>query len=568
MACRRARVSLAHTAQTESELSVRKDDSVLLLTEEATWAYVFDTSQGVAGWIPCSSLELQKDCAPIQFCVPVSYHGSEEFVSVCPGKTVFECLSPFLEKRGISALAHHFFLSYAGTEIDLNMDASEILAEEITILSNSTEFSSVVPGMLPVSRRQAHRLLERFRHTEGWYLVRPSESHKGQFVISVTQQGDKPKHFKVLHTHDQETGQVSFYIASQKFASLPKLMLHYHSFPIACQDRQVLLIRPISQRSYEEFVLGSFSRESSTDTQPEPAVQLLRSPVQNTSAWRAAFSPPHQRLFYFNNETGESSFDCPTTSEEIQTISYEWRAIMHEQTRQIYYHNVRTGLTQWEQPSNFPGLPLLGDDALAQMAAADGDSENRPADDTEKPPPLPPKPAALGERPQKPFLPPRTPLSRKMDVNLQLPSPKPSPAKKTPVKRMPSAQVLASLPPPPPPMPQSPATPKPPPLPSQLGSSSLAQASGEPPSTPTFSSRASVSSTTSSLAEALQSVRLRAVSPPGSVSRRSTIAASDVNSGLFDQLMQKMQVRRSYLNDEEGGSDDDCEGDEWGIASP
>ena len=91
------------------------------------------------------------------------------------------------------------------------------------------------------------------------------------------------------------------------------------------------------------------------------APTLAESASPLPSGWQSSIS--NGRVFYFNQSTGESTFERPqkTTDNQTnsarpraQTVSYEWRAFRDSHGR-IYYNNVLTNETTWTKPEAYPG---------------------------------------------------------------------------------------------------------------------------------------------------------------------------------------------------------------------
>ena len=97
-------------------------------------------------------------------------------------------------------------------------------------------------------------MLSRYKNEDGHYLLRPSLSQVGCFVISVTW-GGHLIHFKVEHAHDDRTRLSKFRIYKQWFSPLTSLIDNYKGKGLkkAKMDEIIRLKYPISVEEFEEY---------------------------------------------------------------------------------------------------------------------------------------------------------------------------------------------------------------------------------------------------------------------------------------------------------------------------
>ena len=81
------------------------------------------------------------------------------------------------------------------------------------------------------------------------------------------------------------------------------------------------------------------------------------------AAWVAAVHPETGETYYFNEATGEATYERP--SELVQATNQKqaackWLTAVHPENGETYYYNEATGESVWEKPEGFTGAATPG----------------------------------------------------------------------------------------------------------------------------------------------------------------------------------------------------------------
>ncbi|XP_077982282.1 1-phosphatidylinositol 4,5-bisphosphate phosphodiesterase gamma-1-like [Glandiceps talaboti] len=105
-------------------------------------------------------------------------------------------------------------------------------------------------GKLRDARNTAEQLLCEYRQGDGTFLVRESDTFKGDFTLSFWAKG-KVNHCRIKSK--QEKGQTKYYLIDNlPFDSLYSLITHYRQFPLRSRDLETVLSEPVPQPQCHE----------------------------------------------------------------------------------------------------------------------------------------------------------------------------------------------------------------------------------------------------------------------------------------------------------------------------
>ncbi|CAI8056032.1 hypothetical protein GBAR_LOCUS30528 [Geodia barretti] len=139
---------------------------------------------------------------------------------------------------------------------------------------------------------------------DGWFLLRPS-STDNQLTLTVSH-GGKILNFKL----SEKGGQYSI-AQKNKFPTVHALIVHYYSNPIRSKqraDQTILLMNPIPVDPQLEATAKEMAAQSEVQQQPQVGVA---SPGALPHPWQQFYNDQYQRNFYYNPETGASTWEVP-----------------------------------------------------------------------------------------------------------------------------------------------------------------------------------------------------------------------------------------------------------------
>jgi len=138
----------------------------------------------------------------------------------------------------------------------------------------------------------------------------------------------------------------------------------YAEHPLVKNGRRLHVINPLDGYVSRWAGNGTILLEDVTaeinaqqnSLEKSPSDTLNQSNPSLPQPWIEQNDPATGRLFYFNPETGESSWDLPQTLVPTEPTSPAkwaptWESMVDPETGKTYYMDSTTGATQWDTPT-------------------------------------------------------------------------------------------------------------------------------------------------------------------------------------------------------------------------
>uniref|UniRef100_A0A1D1YSS0 Polyglutamine-binding protein 1 n=2 Tax=Anthurium amnicola TaxID=1678845 RepID=A0A1D1YSS0_9ARAE len=130
----------------------------------------------------------------------------------------------------------------------------------------------------------------------------------------------------------------------------------------------------------DDVISGGTTTEKKQESLSTAAMNVPTLPP----GWAEAKDPASGCTYYYNENTGESKWDCPTECSAssqlpvLQSLSDGWEEMLDNSTGQKYYYNTKTHATKWERPISVDETPLQPSQMVSAAKSTSGEHETSP----------------------------------------------------------------------------------------------------------------------------------------------------------------------------------------------
>ncbi|CAN6445199.1 unnamed protein product [Victoria cruziana] len=117
----------------------------------------------------------------------------------------------------------------------------------------------------------------------------------------------------------------------------------------------------VTRRKFPEYLKQKLKArgilKDSGETEEKVVVAESTSPSTHLlpAGWVEAADPTSGSMYYYNEQTGKSQWECPVETEAsipaAPSLQPDWEEAIDSSTGQKYYYNKRTNVSQWEPPT-------------------------------------------------------------------------------------------------------------------------------------------------------------------------------------------------------------------------